>query len=67
MVQDIEKYAIGQSVTRMEDPRLLRGEGQYTDDLNLDQQVYACFFRSPYAHGNITSLDISAAKRAAGF
>ncbi len=65
-VQDIEKYAIGQSVTRMEDPRLLRGEGQYTDDLNLDQQAYACFFRSPYAHGNITSLDISAAKRAVG-
>jgi carbon-monoxide dehydrogenase large subunit len=31
--QDFERYAIGQSVKRTEDPRLLRGDGAYTDDL----------------------------------
>ncbi len=31
------KYAIGQSVSRTEDPKLLRGHGEYTDDLKLPQ------------------------------
>ena len=30
-----EKFAVGQPVSRKEDPVLLRGEGRYTDDLNL--------------------------------
>ena len=29
-----EKFAVGQPVSRKEDPVLLRGEGRYTDDLN---------------------------------
>ena len=31
----IERFAIGQSVPRVEDPMLLRGEGRYTDDVSL--------------------------------
>lgn len=31
-----EKFAVGQSVSRLEDPRLLRGEGCFTDDFNLE-------------------------------
>ena len=61
-----EKYAIGQSVTRAEDPRLLQGLGKFTDDINLDGQAYAYVFRSPYAHAEITCLDVSAAKNAPG-
>ena len=36
-------YAVSQPVTRTEDPRLLRGEGQYTDDKNLTGQAYLLF------------------------
>ena len=37
---DEDRFAVGQSVPRHEDPVLLRGEGRYTDDLNLDGQAY---------------------------
>src|SRR5437763_8024422 len=53
--------AIGQPVTRMEDPKLLRGRGQYTDDLDLPGQVYAAIIRSGYAHGIIRNIDSAAA------
>ena len=59
-----EKYAVGQSVPRTEDPRLLRGEGRYSADLSLEGQVYAYVYRSPYAHGEIRRLDVSAATSA---
>ena len=36
----VMKFAIGQPVRRAEDPRLLRGEGQYTDDVNRPGQVW---------------------------
>ena len=65
-VSEFEKFAIGQSVARTEDPRLLRGEGCFTDDFNLPCQAYAYVFRSPYAHGKIESLDVSAARSANG-
>ena len=29
------KFGVGQPVPRMEDPTLLRGQGRYTDDINL--------------------------------
>lgn len=59
-------YAVSQPVTRNEDPRLLRGDGLYTDDKNLDGQAHAVFLRSTIAHGDITSLDVGAAKNAPG-
>ncbi|NKB55809.1 MAG: molybdopterin-dependent oxidoreductase [Alphaproteobacteria bacterium] len=61
-----EKFAVGQSVSRTEDPRLLRGDGCFTDDFSLPGQAYGYVFRSPYAHGVITTLDVSAAKTARG-
>lgn len=57
---------IGKSVARKEDARFLTGLGQYTDDIVLPNQSYACFLRSPYAHARIKSLDVSAAKSAPG-
>ncbi len=40
------KFGVGQSVSRKEDPRLLRGDGRYTDDLNLPDQAYGIVVRS---------------------
>lgn len=53
---------IGQPVPRNEDAALVRGAGQYTDDLALEGQLYGAFVRSPYAHANIRGIDTSAAK-----
>lgn len=63
---DQMKYAIGQSVPRTEDPKLLKGEGKYTDDLNLPDQVYAAIVRSPVAHGIIKDINVSDAKEMPG-
>src|SRR5262245_51182957 len=61
-----EKFAIGQSVRRVEDPRLVTGFGRYSDDVNLPRQAYAVVVRSPHAHAAIRSIDTSAARRARG-
>jgi len=52
------RFAVGQSVSRKEDPVLLRGEGRYTDDLNLPGQAYAVIVRSRVAHGILKSVAI---------
>ena len=46
----MSKYGIGQPVLRFEDPRLLRGQGRFINDVNLHGQTYAVFVRSPHAH-----------------
>ena len=58
----LNKFAIGQSVTRTEDPVLLRGEGRYSDDLKLDGQLYAVVVRSSYPHALLRSVDSSEAR-----
>ncbi len=60
------KFAIGQPVHRKEDPVLLRGEGRYTDDLNLPGQAYAAVVRSSYAHGTLRGVDRAAAQAMPG-
>ena len=60
------QFGIGQPVTRLEDPRLLKGQGRYINDTNLPGQAYLVFVRSPHAHAKIQSIDISAAAAAAG-
>ena len=60
------RYAIGQPVSRKEDPMLLRGEGRYTDDLDRPGQAYAVMVRSGYAHGVIRGIDTAAAKALPG-
>ena len=57
---------IGRSVERKEDYRFLTGAGQYTDDITLPHQSYACFLRSPHAHAQIRSIDTAAARAAPG-
>jgi carbon-monoxide dehydrogenase large subunit len=59
---DLDRFAIGQPVPRSEDPVLISGKGEFTDDTNLTGQAYAVIVRSPYAHGIIRSIDIEAAR-----
>ncbi|MBM3219191.1 MAG: xanthine dehydrogenase family protein molybdopterin-binding subunit [Candidatus Rokubacteria bacterium] len=59
------KY-FGASVLRKEDPRYLRGEGRYVDDLILPGMLHAAFVRSPHAHARITRLAADAARRVPG-
>src|SRR2546425_1313109 len=61
-----EKFAVGQSVRRREDPRLIQGDGRYSDDVNLPRQAYAVVVRSPHAHALIRAIDGSAAPKADG-
>ena len=50
----------GQSLARLEDARFLTGRGRYIDDMQ-DDALHLAVLRSPYAHADITALDISAA------
>ncbi len=52
---------IGQPVRRLEDQRLLTGQGRYTDDLRLPDALQAVFLRSPHAHAEILAIDRDAA------
>lgn len=57
---------IGRPVRRVEDDRLLRGNGRYVDDIALPGAVEAAFLRSRHAHARIESVDVSAALAAPG-
>jgi aerobic carbon-monoxide dehydrogenase large subunit len=54
------KY-FGASVKRREDPRFLRGEGRFVDDVKLAGMLHVAFLRSPYAHARIVSVRTEAA------
>ena len=60
------EFAIGQGVSRFEDPRLVRGGGSYTDDIQMPGMAYGVVLRSPHGHARIKSIDTSAAKAAPG-
>ncbi|MEO1092688.1 MAG: xanthine dehydrogenase family protein molybdopterin-binding subunit [Pseudomonadota bacterium] len=62
----MSKFGSGQPVKRVEDVKFITGKGRYTDDINLDGQVYGYVLRSPVAHAVIKSIDVSAAKGAPG-
>jgi carbon-monoxide dehydrogenase large subunit len=55
---------VGQRIRRREDPRFLRGEGRYVDDLQLPGALHLTFVRSYLAHGKIANIDKSAAEAA---
>lgn len=60
------RFGIGQAVRRKEDSRLVTGRGCFTDDLRPEGCAFAAFVRSPHAHANIRSIDLSAARRVPG-
>src|SRR5436309_3534585 len=51
---------------RIEDPRLIKGVGTFTDDIRLPDLVHAAILRSPHAHARILSIDTAAAKALPG-
>jgi len=60
------KRYVGQSVRRREDPRLLRGDASFVDDVDLHGQLYMSVVRSTEAHARLRTVDTSAARRAQG-
>jgi carbon-monoxide dehydrogenase large subunit len=60
------KFGMAQPVRRVEDPRLLKGDGSYTDDSNPPGTVVGVVLRSPHAAAKINALDTSAAKTLPG-
>ena len=57
---------VGAKIKRREDPRLIRGLGQYVDDINLPNTLHVAILRSPYAHARIKSLETDAARQHPG-
>ncbi len=60
------KFGVAQPVRRVEDPRLLLGHGQYTDDFSKAGEAHAAVLRSPHAAAAIVSIDADAAKALPG-
>jgi aerobic carbon-monoxide dehydrogenase large subunit len=54
------RYA-GTRVPRVEDDRLLTGQGTFVDDVTRPGLLHACFVRSPFAHATIKAIDATAA------
>jgi carbon-monoxide dehydrogenase large subunit len=52
---------IGSPVERIEDPRFLRGRGEFVGDLRRDGMLHAAILRSPMAHGRVVRIDTGAA------
>lgn len=58
---------LGQPVRRVEDFRLIRGHGRYTDDIaTLEGAAYLHVVRSPHAAARIVSIDVTEAREAEG-
>jgi carbon-monoxide dehydrogenase large subunit len=55
------KFGLAQPVRRVEDPRLLKGAGRYTDDIVLPGMLFGVVLRSPHAAAMITRLDTTGA------
>ena len=62
----VAKFSVGQPVRRTEDPKLVRGEGRYTDDEAVAGQAYAVMVRSRHAHGIIRGIESAAARAMPG-
>ncbi|NGO72421.1 xanthine dehydrogenase family protein molybdopterin-binding subunit [Streptomyces boncukensis] len=59
---------LGRALPRTHDPRLLRGDGRYVDDIAGPQRgvLHAAVLRSPVAHGRVTRFDATAAREDSG-
>ena len=57
---------VGARVPRLEDPRLLTGQGSYVDDHRPARMLYAAFLRTPHAHARIVRVDVEAARALPG-
>lgn len=60
------EFAIGQGVSRLEDPKLVQGQGYFIDDVVYAGMAYGVVLRSPHAYAKIKSIDTAAAKASPG-
>jgi carbon-monoxide dehydrogenase large subunit len=63
---DAKICGMGHSMKRKEDPRLIRGQGRYVDDIQLPGMLYMDIVRSPFAHAKIKSIDATRAMQVPG-
>src|SRR5690348_6401397 len=60
---DNDQHPVGHGrMLRKEDPRFVRGLGNYVDDVQLPGMLHLAILRSPVAHARIASIDVSAAQ-----
>jgi carbon-monoxide dehydrogenase large subunit len=58
--------SVGARIKRREDPNLIRGLGQYVDDVKLPHMLHVAILRSPHAHAKIERINTDAARRQPG-
>src|SRR5512146_3510688 len=63
---DAKICGMGHSMKRKEDPRLIRGQGRYVDDIQLPGMLYMDIVRSPFAHAKIRAIDTARALQVPG-
>ncbi len=63
---DAKICGMGHSMKRKEDPRFIRGQGNYVDDIQLPGMLYMDIVRSPHAHAKIKSINSEAALKIPG-
>lgn len=64
---DVNRPWVGRSIERVEDAALLTGRGRFIDDLGTRPgTLHAAILRSPHAHADIVTIDVSAARAAPG-
>ena len=61
IIEDAPASILGVRRLRREDPPLLTGESKFTNDLTIPGALHLGVIRSPYAHANITSIDLTKA------
>src|SRR6267378_1880896 len=61
-----EVCGMGHSMKRKEDPRFIRGKGNYVDDIQLPGMLHMDIVRSPYAHAKIKSINAERALKIPG-
>ncbi len=57
---------IGAALPRVEDHRLVTGQGRFSDDISRDDQLHAVMVRSPHPHGELIAIDATAARAMQG-
>ncbi len=63
---DAKICGMGHSMKRKEDPRFIRGQGRYVDDIQLPGMLYMDIVRSPHAHAKIKSINTDRAMKIPG-
>src|SRR3982751_157450 len=61
-----EICGMGHSMKRKEDPRFIRGRGNYVDDIQLPGMLHMDIVRSPFAYAKIKSINTDRALKVPG-